>query len=206
MIEHVWRSTTKATTLDHVLIATDDQRIADVARGFGADVELTDPHVPSGTDRCYHAIQQRGLQPDVVVNIQGDEPMLDPAVIDGLVDLLRVSGADVATPIQHIRDDERTEPSVVKVEVSAEGFATRFTRDPIATPWKHIGIYAYTRAALQLHITKAPSQMEGAEKLEQWRLLEAGARFVCLITTASFMAVDTPEDAERVRAVLTARG
>jgi 3-deoxy-manno-octulosonate cytidylyltransferase (CMP-KDO synthetase) len=206
MIERVWRAASQAHVLDRILVATDDQRIAEVVRGFGGDVELTASDLPSGTDRCYAAVMQRGWTPDIVVNIQGDEPLLDPVVINGLVELLQSSGADVATPVQRITEEERQLPSVVKAVVNSAGIATAFTRNPVPTPWKHIGIYAYTWAALESHITKAPSQMEGAERLEQLRLLEAGARYACLVTNAAFMAVDTAEDAERVRRELLTRG
>lgn len=199
MIERVWKAASDATTLDKLIIATDDQRIVDVATAFGADVELTDPDIPSGTDRCHAVITQRGLQPTVVINIQGDEPLLDPTVIDAMVGRIQLGDCDVTTPITAIRDaSELAEPSVVKVAVTADGRALYFTRAAIATEWKHIGLYAYTWQALCLHKQKAPSKLEEAERLEQLRLLESGARFQCVITTSTFQAVDTPADVQRV--------
>lgn len=207
MVERVWRAASAATTLDQVLVATDDERIADVVRGFGGDAELTDPNLPSGTDRCYAAIVQRGWQPSIVVNIQGDEPLLQAHVVDDLVLCIQKGNCDVATPIQRIADNtELLTQSVVKVAVAEDFHALYFTRAPIATHWKHVGLYAYTWQALTKHITTAPSQLEGAEKLEQLRLLEAGARFVCVETTVPFRAIDTPDDIEPVLQLLALKG
>lgn len=218
MIERVWRAATACTVLDRVLIATDDERIVAEAQRFGAEAYLTSADLPSGTDRCDALIRQLHLRPDIVVNIQGDEPLLAPNVITHLVQALRTSGADVATAMSRILfADELASASVVKVVVDASNNALYFSRSPIPylrneadvatwhsahTFWKHIGIYAYTLAALQRHVSLPPSPLERAEMLEQLRLMEAGARFTCVETEQLFLAVDTEQDAERVRDVL----
>lgn len=203
MIHRVWSAAIGSTRLDSVIVSTDDERIVRHVREFGGDVELTDPALPSGTDRCYATIMQRGLNPTLVVNIQGDEPLLVPDVINTMVDRLAEGDCDVTTPIHRIEADELQLPSVVKVAVTEHLRALYFTRAPIATPWKHIGLYAYTWQALCMHIQKAPSKLEGDEKLEQLRLLEAGAHFQCVVTNTQFQAVDTPADVERVVRLLS---
>lgn len=199
MIERVWRAAQQARLLDRVIVATDDDRIANHIVGLQGDVEITDPNLPSGTDRCYQAIVQRGWTPQVVVNIQGDEPLLHGSLIDQLVERILKGDCDVTTPIKQLSSpEEHITPSVVKVAVTATNRALYFTRAAIATNWKHIGLYAYTWPTLELHIKKAPSQLEEAEKLEQLRVLEAGARFQCVVTDAEMIAVDVPEDVARV--------
>lgn len=202
MLERVWLAAVRSQNLDAVIIATDDERIETVARGFGADVELTSPALESGTDRCYAAVIQRGLQPDIVVNIQGDEPLLQPTLVDALVKSLEQSTADVATAYYPLAEEERADNSVVKIVISENGIATGFSRQPVQTPWKHLGLYAYRWRSLLWHIQKAPSESERAEKLEQLRLFEAGAVFTCCLSTSRLIAVDTSADAERVRTAL----
>lgn len=218
MIERVWKAARSCTILDRVLIATEDERVVADAQRFGAEAFLTSADLPSGTDRCDALLRQLKLQPSVVVNIQGDEPLLSPNVITHLVQALRTHGADVATPIRRITNDaELHDPSVVKVAVRSDETALYFSRSAIPYLrdiahgtewtslhgyWKHIGMYAYTHAALQRHVSLPPSPLEQAEMLEQLRLLEDGATFVCVPTEELFMSVDTAQDADRVREVL----
>lgn len=217
MIERVWRTASSSPALDRVIIATDDERVVAEAQRIGAEAHLTSPDLPSGTDRCDALVRTLRLQPDVVINIQGDEPLLAPNVLTLLVNTLQTSGADVSTPVSRILfPAELDDSGVVKVARSVNGDALYFSRSPIPflrsvershwttsyTYWKHIGIYAYTRDALRRHVFLPPSPLERAESLEQLRLLEDGARFVCVETEQMFMAVDTAEDAERVRAWL----
>lgn len=217
MIERVWRAAASCEQLDRVLIATDDDRIAAEAVRIGAEAVMTDPELPSGTDRCYAAVRTMERRPDIVVNIQGDEPLLQPHVLTDLIRGLEGSPADVATPVTRIsRPHDLTDPNVVKVAATAHGRALYFSRSAIpymrgaevhewldrGPYWKHIGIYAYRYAALERHVSLAPTTIEQWESLEQLRLLSDGACFQCVETTAPFISVDTPEDADRVRAFL----
>ena len=214
MIERVYRGAAASTALDRVVIATDDERVLQDAHRFGGEVVMTDPTLPSGTDRCAAVVDLLGIDPDVVVNIQGDEPLLQPQVVTDLVDALRTTEADVATPIKAIsKPGELIEPSTVKVALNGSGRAVYFSRSVIPfvrdVPtlqwfdkqrfWKHIGIYAYRTDVLKRHVSLPVSGLEKAEALEQLRLLESGAWFQCVETTQEFIAVDTPEDADRVR-------
>jgi len=218
MIERVWRAAAACAELDRVIIATDSELIAAEAARIGAEVMLTDPNLPSGTDRCYAVVQQLDAEPDVVINIQGDEPLLEASVLTRLVTALSNSDADVSTPVTRIAHHaDIADPNVVKVAMSADNTAVYFSRSPIphlrGVPemewlshqvyWKHIGVYAYRAAALQHHVQLPVSQLERSESLEQLRLLESGTRFIAVETDVQFISVDTPEDAERVRAYLT---
>lgn len=217
MIERVWRGVVASPALDRVLIATDDERVIAEAQRFGAEAHLTSPDLQSGTDRCDALLRQLKLDPAYVVNIQGDEPLVQAGVITDLVQAIRASGADVATlvtPITHAQ--ELIDAATVKVVMNADDRAMYFSRSPIpflrdhdiATwtsrhqYWKHIGIYAYTHQALKRHVQLPPSSLERAESLEQLRLLQDGAVFHCVRTDAVFASVDTAEDVERVRNLL----
>lgn len=220
MVERVWRAAAASAAVDRVVVATDDARIVDACNAFGAESCMTDPDLTSGTDRCEAVLRHLGLQPDVVINIQGDEPLLHPSILTNLVHALRSTAVDVTTPVSRILfAQELDDPAVVKVARAAEGHAVYFSRSPIpysrdvepehwlsARPyWRHIGIYAYTLTALRKHVSLPPSPLERAESLEQLRLLETGARFGCVETDHVLMSVDTPADAERVRAYLRSR-
>ena len=218
MIERVWRAASNAAHVDEVIIATDDDRIATVARGLGAHVVMTSSDLPSGTDRCHAAVKQAGLAADIVVNIQGDEPLLPAELIDDLVIALRIGDADVATPISRLQNvSDLFDPNVVKVVLSASGHALYFSRSTVpyvrTVPtgewldhqrfWKHIGIYAFTMEALDRHVQLDVGDLERAESLEQLRLLEYGAAFRCVVTEATLVSVDTEADADRVRSYLS---
>lgn len=220
MIERVWRAAASCEQLDRVLIATDDDRIAAEAARIGAEAVMTDPELPSGTDRCHAAVLSLRSRPDIVINIQGDEPLLQPQVLTDLIRGLEATTADVTTPVSRIVSaHDLTDPNIVKVAASAEGRALYFSRSPIphmrgasidswlerGPYWKHIGIYAYRTAALERHVSLPPTTLEQWESLEQLRLLSDGARFQCVETSAPFISVDTPEDADRVRVFLRQR-
>jgi len=230
MVQHVYERASRAAGLTKVILATDDQRVADAARGFGAEVALTSPEHASGTDRL--AEVAGGLQCDVVVNIQGDEPLIDPAIIDQVVEPLLL-GADVrmatlATPVRNA--EEYGSPTVVKVVIDAQGDALYFSRRPIPylrvddpgkreqalarcvhpetgwRPLKHIGLYAYRRETLLWFAGLPKSVLEATEGLEQLRALENGCPIRVVIVDYSPIGVDTPEDLERVRPLLEAQG
>jgi len=213
MLERVWSAAVRSPILDRVIIATDDERIHVEAQRIGAEAHLTSTDIGSGTDRCDAVLRQLRLKPDIIVNIQGDEPLLPPGLITHLVQTLKNSDADVATPVTRILfPAELDDPDIVKAVRSDDGriiyfsrSAVPFVRDvpKIKWPsthafWKHIGIYAYTFDALRKHVMLPRSPLERVESLEQMRLLESGARFAGVETEAVFMSVDTPDDARRV--------
>ena len=210
MIQHVYERACAARSLDRVLVATDDERILSAVRGFGGEAVLTSPEHRSGTDRVAEAA--RALDIEVVVNIQGDEPMLDPEPLDALVAAFAgrpdLEIATLAHPIRHA--EEAADPAAVKVVRDREGYALYFSRLPIpfdrdgtgAARWRHLGVYAYRKAALLRFAALPPAPLEQSEALEQLRALENGMRILVLPTDKEAIGVDTPEDLERVRGFL----
>jgi 3-deoxy-manno-octulosonate cytidylyltransferase (CMP-KDO synthetase) len=215
MIVHVWRRAVEAG-IGPVAAATDAPGIAEaVAKAGGTAVMTRDDH-PSGSDRIFEAVEK--LDPegrhDVVVNVQGDLPTVDPAAIAASVTPLADASVDIATLVAVIRrDEERTNPNVVKMvgsEVSPGRFrALYFTRATApygeGPLYHHIGLYAYRRRALQRFIGLSPSPLEQRERLEQLRALEAGMRIDAVVVDDTPLGVDTPEDLERARAIVAAR-
>ncbi len=213
MIVQVWRRATEAKA-GRVAIAAAEREIVDAVLRAGGEAVLTDPDHPSGSDRIYEALGKLDANGshDVVVNVQGDLPTLDPALVRAVVETLRTSGADMSTLATEIREEsERTNPNVVKAVVAIgsngrEGRALYFTR--ATAPWgegahyHHIGIYAYRRAALDRFVKLAPSPLEKREKLEQLRALEAGMTIAVRIVDTQPLGVDTPADLERARQIL----
>jgi 3-deoxy-manno-octulosonate cytidylyltransferase (CMP-KDO synthetase) len=218
LIQRVVEQCQKAKTLQEVIVATDDERIAEVARKF-CRVEMTRGDHPSGSDRIAEVASR--LECDAIVNIQGDEPLIDPAVIDQVASALNDNEmSTAATGIRSVEDYET--PNVVKVVVSASGRALYFSRRTIpfvrdaasrstaeqlaAFPFlKHLGIYGYRREAL-LRLVKFPvSPLESAEKLEQLRALENGIQIAVVAVDYDSVGVDVPEDVARVEALLKQR-
>ena len=207
----------RAKRLDDVIVATDDERIAEAARAAGATAAMTPSDLPSGTDRV--ACAANPAPDDIVVNIQGDEPLIEPSLIDALADRLssdsRWSMATAATPITTMEDLEAR--SVVKVVVDRDDGALYFSRLPIpcrrdGAPdlssglyLRHIGIYAYRGDFLRRMVAEPPCALEKTESLEQLRALHMGARIAVLRTSQAGVGVDTPEDAVKVEALLKAR-
>jgi 3-deoxy-manno-octulosonate cytidylyltransferase (CMP-KDO synthetase) len=211
MIQHVYERACRASGVARTLVATDDERIAAAVRGFSGDLVMTGTHA-TGTDRL--AEVARGLDADIVVNVQGDLPLLDPAALAACVavfaDAPELEMASLMTPI---RDEaEYRNPNVVKVVTGADGCALYFSRSPVpfwrggrgAAPFgrRHIGLYAYRRDAL-LTLAAAPrSPLECAEELEQLRALERGMRIRMVEVDSAPPEVDTAEDLERVRCLV----
>ncbi len=208
----------RASGAERIVIATDDPRIGDVAKSFGAEVVMTDAAHRSGTDRIAEVVARLGLADDeIVVNLQGDEPLMPPALIRQVAETLAShSDAAVATTCHVIHsDDEFTNPNVVKVVTDARGYALYFSRAPIPWPrehmagkpsgstraWRHIGLYGY-RAGFVRRFAEWPAcPLEETEQLEQLRVLWHGERIaVCESAELPGTGVDTPEDLERVRA------
>ena len=210
-----------------VVVATDDERVAQAVAGTGADAVMTGADHPSGSDRVMEVAAKRGWREDeIVVNVQGDEPLIPPAVIDQVAGLLHVPYSDcgVATLCEPIvRREDVFDPNIVKVVADRSGRALYFSRAPI--PWsragfeagfekskaalddahwkRHIGIYAYRVRALREYVAWPPSPLEELEALEQLRLLDHGRHIAIADAVAAVPGgVDTPADAERVRAIL----
>jgi 3-deoxy-manno-octulosonate cytidylyltransferase (CMP-KDO synthetase) len=205
ILQHVWERASRASHLDDLLIATDDETIAAVSKKFGAAVEMTSADHLSGTDRVAEAASRHGHE--IVVNIQGDEPLIDPAAINlAARTLLDDAGANMATLAKRIEDfSEITNPNVVKVVVDLAGRALYFSRSPIpydrggaAVYRKHIGLYVYRREFLLRYPGLPVGALELAEKLEQLRALENGYAIRVADTEYESLGVDTPEDLERV--------
>jgi 3-deoxy-manno-octulosonate cytidylyltransferase (CMP-KDO synthetase) len=213
MIEHVYRRASAAALVSRVIVATDDRRILDAVQRFGGEAVLTAVSHQSGTDRV--AEVAASLECDVIVNVQGDEPLLAPATIDAAVEPF-MSDASLEMSTLRRRMTDRADlqnPNVTKVVVNRDGFAMYFSRAPIpftragqppADAWAHIGLYAYRRASLLRLAALPPTAMERAEALEQLRALEYGIRIKVVETTHDTTGVDTREDLERVRVLLAA--
>ncbi|MFM9865079.1 MAG: 3-deoxy-manno-octulosonate cytidylyltransferase [Micropepsaceae bacterium] len=213
MIVQVWRRAMEAKS-GRVAVAAAERVIVDAVVRGGGEAVLTDPNHPSGSDRIYEALTKldaKGAH-DIVVNIQGDLPTLDPGLVRSVVEALRSSGADISTLATEIREpSERTNQNVVKAVVALaegarEGRALYFTRATAPSGdgplYHHIGIYAYRRAALDRFVKMAPSPLEKREKLEQLRALENGMTIAVRIVDTMPLGVDTPEDLERARQML----
>jgi len=213
MIVHVWRRA-MAAGVGPVVVACGDAAIAAAIRAAGGDAVMTDPAHPSGSDRVHEAAEamDAARARGIVVNLQGDLPTLDPALVRTVVGLLDDPAIDIATLAVEIKDEaERTTPSVVKAVVSAvpgaaRGRALYFSRATVpsgAGPhFHHIGIYAYRRRALARFVSLPPAPLELREKLEQLRALEAGMRIEVGFVDTVPLGVDTPADLVRACAIL----
>ena len=213
MIEHVYRRASAASSVSSVLVATDDERILEVVRAFGGVACLTSPDHPSGTDRL--AEVAAALASEIVVNVQGDEPLIEPSMIDEAVEPLLADPMVVMSTLRKRIDDESElrNPNVTKVVVDREGYALYFSRAPIpfaradrpaARAWRHVGLYVYRRDCLLQLAALPPSELEQSEALEQLRALEHGIRILAVETQHDSIGVDTPEDLERVRRLMAA--
>jgi 3-deoxy-manno-octulosonate cytidylyltransferase (CMP-KDO synthetase) len=214
MIVRVWRRA-MAANAGPVVVAAAEREIAAAVEQAGGRAVMTDPDLPSGSDRVFQALER--VDPkreyDVAVNLQGDLPALDPVQITAVLQALEKSGADVATLAAEIRDaDDRTNPAVVKPVVSWDkdgkfGRALYFTRASAPSGdgplFYHVGIYAFRRAALARFVALPPSPLEQREKLEQLRALEAGMSIAVARVDSVPLSVDTPADLEEARRVLS---
>lgn len=211
LIQHVVEQCRHATALSEVIVATDDERIASVTRAF-CRTELTNAEHPSGTDRVAEVAQR--IDCDAVVNVQGDEPLIDPSVIDAVAQALVNTHMSTAATV--IRDPSMlSNPAVVKVVRNLAGQALYFSRNPIphvrdpqaapgphVPPLRHLGIYGYRRDFLIRFVNWPVSALEAAEKLEQLRALEHGMPIQVVVVVDEGIGVDTPEDVGRVEALL----
>jgi 3-deoxy-manno-octulosonate cytidylyltransferase (CMP-KDO synthetase) len=216
LLQHVWKRCRQAKNLDSVIIATDDMRIAEAAFDWGAEVALTSRRHQSGTDRVAEVVRN-AKQFAFVINIQGDEPLIDPLLIDGLVEKLRSDRKiDIVTAAHSFENPaEASSPHQVKVVVDASGRALYFSRAAIPFPrnpskiryLRHQGIYGFRRDALLQFVKWKRGPLERAESLEQLRALENGVNVHVLLTKYGSPGVDTPADAEALeRKLARAKG
>ncbi len=210
LIRHVYERTSRAASVSRVVVATDDKRVADAVKGFGGGVIMTSPHHKSGTDRVAEAAKITGG--DIIVNVQGDEPLIEPDVIDAVCTKLRddeeIVCSTAASPVAEKAVYE--DPNAVKVVLDRHGRALYFTRSPVpfyrddefGGAYIHAGIYCFRRTFLERYASLEQTHLEKAEKLEQLRILEHGYRIGVVLTDYRSIGVDTKEDLETVRQLM----
>jgi len=220
LLEWVWRRVSAMSLFDQLVVATDSDDVVEACARFGAPAVLTDPGHPSGTDRVAEVARSGAFREfSVVVNVQGDEPLVREDHLTRAVDLVRQGDWEVGTCAAPVGNEEAwRDPSVVKVAVSREGGALYFSRAPI--PWKrdghptaselagapflrHVGVYVYRRDVLLRWVELPPSPLEELERLEQLRALEAGLRIGVTVVDDAGPGVDTPEDVARMEGILS---
>lgn len=198
MIQRVYERAQTAKYLDHIIIATDDERIFQAAKSFGAEVRMTAANHNSGTERAAEIAET--IDSTIIINVQGDEPLLNGHMINDLVETLQDETIPMATLVNKIEDLSLIEDTnIVKVVSDKDGYALYFSRAPLPfqTPdyfWQHVGIYGYQRDFLLKFNRLPPSRLEKTEKLEQLRVLESGYRIKILETSYPTLSIDTPQD------------
>lgn len=213
MIQRVYEQAKKSTSLSKVIVATDDERIFNEVKHFGGEVIMTASSHESGTERCNEVLEKSQQNFDVVVNIQGDEPFINPKQIDQLCACFEDKNTDIATLVKEIKDNEELfNPNRPKVDIDENNFAKMFSRDTIPVVesvakeewlvhqkyYKHIGIYGYRADVLQEICKLAPSPLEIKERLEQLRWLENSYKIKVAQTSFEAIAIDTPEDLKKI--------
>lgn len=211
MVQHVYERVRRVSLFDEVLVATDDERIANAVEAFGGAACMTSPDCPSGSDRLIEVAKSHPA--DVYVNVQGDEPLVEPASIEKLARaMLDDPSLQMGTLCYPISAEQAQNPNLVKVVRAHNGNALYFSRSPIPFPraggiapqyFGHLGMYAYRREFLMNFGSLPYSPLENTEKLEQLRVLQAGIAIRVLEVEATGPGVDTPEDLEAVRRILT---
>jgi len=202
LVQHVYERAVQAKMVSRVVIATDDDRIANVVRSFGGEVVMTSADHPNGTSRIAEAAES--LDADILINVQGDEPEMDPALIDlavqKIIDDGEVPMSTVASPMNH--EDDPANPNIVKVVLDQRSRAMYFSRsliphdrdgDGVTQPLKHVGLYVYRRSFLPSYLAMSATPMETSERLEQLRVLEHGEAIAVAIAPSSSQGIDTPE-------------
>lgn len=214
LIQHVWENAKKSKLLDDLIVACDDERIKKVVEDFGGKAIITSRDHDSGTDRLTEIVQP--LDVKIVINIQGDEPLIDPTIINHLTSaLLDDSDCVMATVIKRIDNKEEIkDPNVVKVVIDRDDFVLYFSRAAIPYAgkttkedfyYKHIGLYGYTKDFLFTFKNLPESHLEKIERLEQLRVLEGGFKIKAIHTDLETIGVDTPEDIEKVEEIMRQR-
>lgn len=219
MLWHVYQRCLQASKVQEVHIATDSEEVAAIVCQWSAQVWITDAACASGTERIVSILDQ--LDADIIINVQGDQPLLAPQVITQLITVFEQQQPlpDIVTPACRIEDKSIFDPNVVKMVVNHEGVALYFSRSPIpyvrdvdphqwlntTVFWGHVGIYGYQRQVLEAYPYLPASPLENAEKLEQLRFLQAGKQIFTFVTEHHPISVDTPADLEQVRALMAAQ-
>ena len=211
MIERVYNQAMKAKLLSDVIVATDDERIYQCVKSFGGKALMTGSELPNGTARCHEAAKLYGERVDSVINIQGDEPLLDPLMIDEVAELLH---DNYCVTLCRELDDDFTNPNTVKVVMSLDGNALYFSRSLIPyrrnkvnlPVYQHIGIYGYSLDFLNRYAALESTPLSEAESLEQLKILEHSYKIRVKVTSSKSqnVGVDTPEDLQRVREIINA--
>ena len=213
VIAHVCRAAEKVANLDSFYVATDDERIAEAVDSYGYSAIMTSKDHKCGTDRIVEALGKLDKNYDIVVNIQGDEPLIDPLAVEKAVAALKENSADWSTLCYPISKEEAQDPNKVKVVMDNKGLALYFSRAPIPYPrddfkaeyFGHIGLYCYKREALLKFAALPQTPLECSEKLEQLRALENGMKIICVKVAGAAPGIDTPEDLARTEEILAKR-
>jgi 3-deoxy-manno-octulosonate cytidylyltransferase (CMP-KDO synthetase) len=217
MIQRTWEQAMKCTLLQAVVVATDDERIADCCREFAADVIMTSESCKNGTERCNEALGGLSTEYDIVVNIQGDEPLIDPVIIDGIVlALQRSPDAIYSTAVTALKPEDASNPNRVKCIVDKHGYALYFSRGLLPSNLKgspnpnypyllHLGIQCYDAKFLKVYSSMPPSPLQLEEDLEQLKVLEYGYKLKVIKVDHEAHGVDTPGDIAKVEAVMRAQ-
>ena len=214
LVQHTYERTIQAKLVDEAVVATDDEIVAEALKPFGTPVVMTSADHPTGTDRIAEVVRARAE--DLIVNVQGDEPLIDPKTIDGAIEPLLARPDVVMSTARHRIDDpaQALDPNVVKVVCDTSGLALYFSRAPIphvrdaedapaeSVHWQHIGLYVYRRDFLLKYAAMAQTPLERLEKLEQLRVIENGYKIAVVDTTYKSIGVDVVADYERIRALL----
>ncbi len=218
VVQHVWERAKQVKQANRVILLTDSEEVATVARGFGAEVVMTSPDCPSGTARMASVIEK--VPGEFFLNVQGDEPFIQPALLDGLISRWKETKCPLVTAVAKIQTTERLmASSVVKVVRAENGAAIYFSRSPIPhlrgidpsewvarrDYWVHIGVYGYDRKTLASYAQLTPTELESTESLEQLRFLAHGLTFQTVVTDYHPVAIDTPEDLEVARKMIALR-
>ncbi|GMH24955.1 hypothetical protein Nepgr_026798 [Nepenthes gracilis] len=217
MIQRTWERAKLASTLDHVVVATDDEKIAECCQAFGADVIMTSESCQNGTERCNEALQKLPKKYDIVVNIQGDEPLIEPEIIDGVVKALQVApDAVFSTAVTSLKPEDVFDPNRVKCIVDNRGYAIYFSRGVI--PYNksgnvnpkfpyllHLGIQSYDTNFLRVYPELPPTPLQLEEDLEQLKVLENGYKMKVIRVEHEAHGVDVPEDVEKIESFMRER-
>ena len=217
LIQHVFERVKQCGVIDHIIVATDDPRIQEASRSFGADVEMTDANHKSGSERCAEVIKKRGLEQSPVINVQGDEPLINPMLVDRIAEELEKENTCIVTAISRISNPrDLFSPHVVKVVTDHQMRALYFSRMPLPFQQKiawldwldrhvyfrHIGIYGFAPGMLTALARLPRSPLEKAESLEQLRWLENAFNIQCIETEYEGHGVDIAEDLEKIKNII----
>ncbi|KAK3010245.1 hypothetical protein RJ639_010817, partial [Escallonia herrerae] len=217
MIQRTWERARLATTLNQLVVATDDERIAECCRIFGANVVMTSESCRNGTERCNEALQRLEKKYDIVVNIQGDEPLIQPEIIDGVVKALQAApDAVFSTAVTSLKPEDASDPNRVKCVVDNRGYAIYFSRglipfnklgkvSPDFPYLLHLGIQSYDAKFLGIYPELSPTPLQLEEDLEQLKVLENGYRMKVIKVNHDGHGVDTPEDVEKIESLMRER-